>query len=669
MENKINKFIYGAEYYPEQWSEEIIYQDIEMMNRAGINTVTLNVFNWSNLEPEEGKFNFKNLDNVISLLEENSIYINFATPTASQPVWAFEKYPDILPEDINGNKYAHGSRTSFCPNNNNYKRLVKNLVTALVNRYYSKKSIIMWHINNEYSCHLQACYCDQCRLEFQNWLKEKYQSIDNLNKIWNSNFWSLKYFEWKDIPVPKKTVAVHNPIVELEYQRFMDDSFLNLYRLERDIIKDKVSGVPVTTNFVGQNKALDFYKWGAEVEFLAWDSYPDPVPESNKMYAPIIHDIMRCSGKGNSFAVMEAAVNQVNWKDINMNKRPGQIRFEAFESIAHGADAYMFFQWRQPFAGPEKFHSAVLNHSGRTDTRVFKEVENLGVEVKKLNPLLNTTFHAEVAFIFDFDSWRSLDYHFQPSNRVNYLDEFSKYYKIFFELNIPVDVISQYSDLTGYKVVVAPILYITQHNFSENIEKFVRNGGMFLTTYFSGISNENDVVYPGVYPGPLKKVLGLEVTEFEPQPENIDITISFKGENKIFNADLWCDTIKVDTAEVKAVFNEDYYEDMPAVTINKYEKGRAVYIGTSPDDIFLSKFLQKEIKKSGVEPFLDLSEGIKVYKRSKITGKEYIIILNYNEKTTKINFGYQKYREIITGEILTRDVKIESKGVMILTSL
>lgn len=669
MQNIINKYLFGTEYYPEQWPEDVWYEDMELMQQAGINIVTLNVFSWALLEIEEGKYDFSKLDKIMENLEQNSIHINFATPTATVPAWAIEKYPDILPVDENGNKYSSGTRQNYCPNNDNYKKLASKIAETLAKRYGSKKSIVMWHINNEYACHIQSCYCDTCRKEFQNWLKDKYQTIDSLNKIWNNTFWGLIYTSWDQIPLPKKTVALHNPALILDYRRFMDDSFLNLYKMERNVMKQYVSNVPITTNFVGFSNALDFYKWGNEVDFLAWDSYPDPVPGKSGMYAPLLHDLMRCAGKGESFALMESAVSQVNWMDINMNKRPGKMTFESYEAAAHGADAVMFFQWRQFKSGPEKYHSSIIPHSGRSDTRVFREVERLGMELKKMTPVLNTKFQSEVGLIFDFDNWRALEYSFMPSKKMQYFENFEKFYRVLFNLNIPMDIISQNSDLSDYKVIIAPMLYMTQNNFSKDVTSFVNSGGTFIASYFTGIVDENDSVHDDGYPGPLKEVLGIEVMEYEPQPDEIENSVSFKSENKIYDANKWCDTIELQGAEIKAEYNEGYYEDKPAVTVNKYGDGRALYIGTSPDDSFLEKLFEKEFENANVKPIMELPEGIKAVKRSKITGKEYIFILNYNDKTTKINFGYNKYREIISGEILTRDVKIESNGVMILSSL
>ncbi len=561
------KIIYGADYNPEQWDKRIWIEDMKYMKAASVNMVNLNIFGWSILEPSEGKYDFSMLDELMELLHENDIDVDLATATAAQPAWLSKKYNDILPVDQQMNTIWYGSRQSYCPNSPNYQKRVKELVAQLVKRYKNHPSLKMWHINNEYSDHVSSCYCDNCAIEFRNWLKDRY-TLQVLNERWGTAFWSQCYYDFDEIIPPRQTSADHNPGLVLDYKRFMSDSFLNLYKMEYKILKSHTPDIPVTTNFMGNdNKPLDYSKWAKTIDVISWDSYPDPMKDTSPMANSFTHDLMR-SLKSKPFIMMEQAPNQVNWRSINPNKKPGEMEAYSMQCIAHGGFGVMFFQWRQSLKGAEKFHSGMIPHGG-VHTRTFKEVCSLGEQLTQIKPI---EYKADVAILMDYDCWWALEYEPGPSSKMKYMDRIREYYSYFYDQNIPVDIVFDDSNLCCYDYLIVPNLYMMKS--PDKLQEYVQNGGQLVMGPFSGIVDESDTVFSDGYMSPLEDVFGLKVVGYNVLADLVSISSDLIGQN-------WQDEIDVDNAEILYVYESGYNTDQAAVTKHKYGKGTSYYIGTS----------------------------------------------------------------------------------------
>jgi beta-galactosidase len=668
ISSRLPQIFYGGDYNPEQWSEEVWQQDMFLMKKAGVNLVSLGIFSWATLQPNEETYNFESMDKIIDLLQKNNIYIDLATATAAQPAWISLKYPDTLPVDEKGNKLSYGSRQSYCPNSPSYKRLSSNLVEAIANRYKNNTSVILWHINNEYACHTPTCYCDNCEKSFRTWLEKKYETINKLNESWGTNFWSQKYYNFEEIVLPKYTTAQNNPSQVLDYKRFMSDSILQLFLNEKEILERITPNIPITTNTLPYFKPLDWFKWANYMDVVSLDSYPNPEPNYHPYWAAFNHDLMRGLKNGKPFLLMEQAPSQVNWREINTNKRPGTMRLWSYQAIAHGSDSVMFFQWRQSLRGAEKYHSAMVTHSGDENSRIYREVEKLGNELKKLSDIVDSTIHAQVAIMFDYDNWWALEYKPGPSEKVNYPEVVSSYYKAFYELNIPIDIVSPSGDISKYKVVVAPPLHLIKAGVKENIENFVSNGGTFIATFFSGIVDENDGVFPGGYPGPLKEVLGITISEFDALETHMTNTIrlssTFGNLRGDYNCSLWCDVVHTKKAEVIAYFRDDFYSNCPVVTKNTYNKGTAYYIATQPEDKFILDFLSEVCRSNNINSFIQVPYGVEVIIREKID-KQFIFILNHNNYNVSITLPKDSYTDLLSGLSGEKEFTLFSKDIKI----
>lgn len=605
------KIIYGADYNPEQWPEEVWQEDMKHMKLMKVNMVNINIFGWAILEKEEGVYDFSMLDKLMDLLAENNIGADLATATASQPAWLSQKYEDVLPVDEHMNKVWYGSRQTYCPNSVHYFKRAKALVTVIANRYKDHPALKMWHINNEYSDHTTICYCNRCAIEFRKWLAGKY-TIEEINDRWGTHFWSQKYYHYSEIIPPRHTSADPNPGLVLDYKRFMCDSFLKLYKMEYDILKRVTPHIEMTTNFMGNdNKPLDYYKWSKNIDVVSWDSYPDPMDPESPMKNALTHDLMR-SYKKKHHILMEQAPNQVNWREVNPNRNSGETILYSLQSIAHGARGVMFFQWRQSLKGAEKFHSAMIPHNG-VKTRTYEEVKALGELLGTLEP---SSVKAEIGLYFDYDNWWALEYEPGPSSKMKYMDLIRAYYRYFYNENIPVDFVFKQDDLTDYKTVVVPNMYMLHDD--EPFREYVASGGQLIVGPFSGIVDESDGVFENGYMSTLSDVFGIEVFGYNALSKPL-------GSNLKYHT--WIDEIKPTTARIVLKDDKDIL-----VTVGDYRKGTAIYIATFFED--MAKVLSELIPIKGIES----PKGVEIRKTDK-----YTFILNHTDQSHTIKVDEKTY--------------------------
>ncbi|TDL68231.1 beta-galactosidase [Paenibacillus amylolyticus] len=671
ISSKLPKMFYGGDYNPEQWDQETHLEDLRMFQLAGIDIATINVFSWALIQPDEVTYRFEELDQLINRLYENGVYICLATSTAAHPAWMAKKYPDVLRVDADGRKRKFGGRHNSCPNSPTYRKYAEKIADKLAERYKDHPAVLVWHISNEYG---GECYCDNCEKAFRVYLKERYQTLEQVNKAWNTNFWGHTFYDWDEIVLPSN-LSEHwgnnNSTfqgISLDYSRFNSDSMLDCYLLEYDAIKKHIPDSVVTTNLMGFFKQLDYFKWAKYMDIVSWDSYPGlATPVS---FTAMAHDLMRGLKDGQPFMLMEQTPSQQNWQPYNSLKRPGVMRLWSYQSVAHGADTIMFFQLRRSIGACEKYHGAVIEHAGHENTRVFREVAELGKELQILgDTTLDASVESKVAIVFDWDNWWAIEKSSGPTVALNYVDQIHKYYAAFFRRNIQVDIISVDTDMSKYDIVLAPVLYMVKPGFAAKLEKFVEAGGTFLTTFFSGIVNENDLVTTGGYPGELRKLLGIWVEEIDallPEQKNRIVLKETYGDLQgEYGCGMLCDLLHSEGAEVIAEYGDDFYKGMPVVTRNTFGQGEAWYVASDPDERFLDGLLGQLAAAKNVESLLETPEGVEVSARTK-DGKPYLFVMNHNATTQSYDLGTAKAHDLLTNRELSGSVEIEARGVQLL---
>lgn len=651
-----NKLLHGGDYNPEQWLShpEILEQDIAYFKKAHINEVSMGIFSWAMLEPEEGKYSFGWMEEIIEKLYENEISVILATPSGARPKWLADKYPEVLRVDESRHRNLYGLRHNHCYTSPVYREKTRLMNMELARRFGNHPGVIAWHISNEYG---GECHCELCQEEFRKWLKEKYITIENLNRAWATTFWSHIYNDFSQIESPSSRGESTLHGLNLDWKRFVTDRTVDFAKHEIQAIRDAGSLKPTTVNLMYDYKGLNYHKFADAVDIISWDNYPQWHKKQEYLTAMddgMQHDIMRSIQK-KPFLLMESCPAATNWQPVSKLKKPGMLHAASLQAIAHGSDSVLYFQLRQSQGSSEKFHGAVIDHYGGDDTRVFKEVTNLGSDLERLAEITGTETKAKVAVVFDWENRWALEDAQGPRNEgLFYKETVEKSYYAFRKQGLDVDVIDMEQDFSAYQILAAPMLYMFRNGFSERVRKFVADGGQFILTYWSGIVDETDLCYLGGTPHDLLDVLGLRSTEIDALYEgeyNVGIPVDNNqmGLERIWKCSRLCDLVKVSTADVLATYGQDFYQGMPAFTKNNYGKGNAYYICADFEQGFYDEVYRKIAETANVRGALEnIPEGVEVTTRYG-TEYQYLFVQNFNRHAVEMSLPTETM-EILLGK-------------------
>jgi beta-galactosidase len=664
---KIPGLIYGADYNPEQWPEDIWADDMSRMRDCGVNLVHIAIFAWAKLNPRPGVFAFAWLDRVMDLLAENGIFAGLATATASPPAWLGKLHPESRPVDRAGNPLGHGSRQAYTPNSSAYWKHAAALVEALAARYGSHPALAEWHVNNEYGCHVQFSFGEEDAAVFRVWLENKYKSLDSLNEAWGTAFWSQTYHEWSEIGPPRQSPAFINSSMMLDYRRFFSDAFRDLFRKEKEILLRHTPDIPVTTNFIGLYPTLDQFSWGDDLDFASWDSYPDPRDASAPFGWPIGHDLTR-SIKNRPFLLMEQVTSQVNWRGLNHLKPPGLMRLWSLQAVARGADGVMFFQWRKSRYGAEKYHGAMIGHTPPEESREYLESRSLGQELRKLASVAGSEVRAETALLYDWSSRWLLEGEPGPT-RLDYDAIVNHFHRALVDAGITADVVPSDRDLSSYKLVVAPVSYLWTAEAMTQLRAFVQGGGTLLLTFFSGIVNESGHVQLGGYPAGLRDLLGLWVEEWEPLPAGEQVQLKAQDEGAgDASGSLFSERLHLDGAEVLYRYGYGLFADSPAICRHRSGQGQCVYVSTLPEISFLNTWIGALATEAGVTiPLRAKPAGVEVVER-RDGEKRLLFLLNHNRRAVPVELEGIRGEDLLSGETVSGTIELPALGAAVIAT-
>ncbi|SEE25419.1 beta-galactosidase [Ruania alba] len=612
---RTSKVLYGGDYNPEQWPAEVWDADYAAFELARIDTLTLGVFTWSLLQPDEETYDFTALDAAVQRAVAEDRQIVLATATGAMPPWLGKNYPDANRTDFEGRRHVYGQRHNHCPSSPAFRRLATALADRIAERYAGTPGLVAWHVGNEYGGPDGSCYCENCAAGYREWLAERYGSLEALNEAWNTTFWSHRYTAWDQIEVPS-ALSEHwrgpNHTAfqghTLDFRRFMSEALLRNFRDEKERIRAHDSGTPVTTNFMGTFRPIDYHRWSEHLDFATWDNYPPGRDKHVRM--AFTHDLMRGLKDGEPFWVMEQTPTITASRDVNPVKRPGVLGLWSWQGIAHGADAMLYFQMRAARGACEKYHGAVLDHAGRTDSRPFREVARLGEELEQLgDAVIGARTPAKVALIVDWDNWWATEITDGFNRHVSYLATVLGYYDAVWQAGAQADVVPMTADLTGYDVVLAPQLHLLKGDIAERLHAVAERGGTVLTSFWAGRVDESTNAYLMDAPGPLAPTFGIRVEEIdsaEPGETN-PVTMDLEAGPVDSDASLVMELIVPTGAETIGTYGADFYAGTPAVTRNTVGKGHAWYIGAGLEATGLRAVLLQVFGRHGlVGPYADV---------------------------------------------------------------
>ncbi|MFI5967229.1 beta-galactosidase [Streptomyces asoensis] len=645
----LTRLAFGGDYNPEQWPESVWQDDVRLMREAGVTMVSVGIFSWALLETSPGVYDFGWLDRVIGLLHDNGIRVDLGTPTVAPPVWFYRQHPDALPVTAEGVRLEFGSRGAICHSNADYRAAAANITTRLAERYGDHPALAMWHVHNEYGVPVSACYCDSCAAHFRRWLETTYGTVDAVNEAWGTAFWGQRYANFDDINPPRATPTVGNPGQTLDYKRFADATMRENFRAERDILHRLAPGVPVTTNFMtalSQCDSVDYWAWGREVDIVTNDHYLITDGRRTHVNLAMAADLTRSVAGGAPWILLEHSTSGINWQPRNPAKAPGQMARNSLGHVARGSEGAMFFQWRQSRRGAEKFHSAMVPHGG-TDTRVWREVVELGAGLDSLASVRGTRTEADVAVLWDWHSWWAQSLDWRPSEDADPRERADAFYEALYDRHLTVDFAHPEADLSRYPLVVVPALYLMTEAAGNNFAEYVAGGGTLVVSYFSGIVDEHDAVHEGACPGALRDVLGLTVEEFSPLLAGEDVRLT-GPDGQDLTGDVWTEFVVPRGAETVWTYAEGLTAGHPAVTRHRLGEGTAWYVSTRLGAEGLDALLGRAAEDAGISPRADLPYDVEVVRRSGGTGS-YLFAINHTAADAKVPLETSG-TELLTGE-------------------
>ncbi|MFC5470071.1 beta-galactosidase [Cohnella suwonensis] len=666
--------MHGADYNPDQWldSPSVLEDDIRLMKLAGCNVMSIGIFSWAALEPEEGVFTFEWMDRLLERFANNGIYAWLATPSGARPAWMSARYPEVRRVEANRVRNLHGMRHNHCYTSPVYREKTAKLNGLLAERYANHPAVIGWHISNEFG---GDCHCDYCQEAFRDWLRSKYGTLDELNRSWWASFWAHTYTDWKQIesPAPHGEFAVHGH--NLDWRRFVTDRTVDFCRHEIEAVRGANPSLPVTTN-MHMIEGLDYRKFADVLDVISWDAYPTWHERSDdtRLAAEMAfyHDLFR-SIKGKPFLLMESTPSQTNWQPVSKLKQPGMHMLSSLQAVAHGSDSVQYFQWRKSRGSSEKFHGAVVDHVGHEHTRVFRDVAELGAALSGLSEVAGAATVAEVAILFDWDNrWAVKDAQGPRNMGIHYEETVYAHHRAFWQNGVATDVIGSADDFGKYKLIVAPMLYMCGEEAGARLEKFVERGGVLVSTYWSGIVDERDLCHLGGFPGPLRKTLGVWAEEIEGLYDHDRNGIVLAEGNPLglsgeYEAREICELVHSEGAEVLASYAESFYAGRPALTLNALGEGKAYYMATRLGDDFLSDFYSKLIVEIGLRRAVETKLPAGVTAQARTNGvDDFVFVMNFGGREQPVELDGRAYIDAITGEVAGNRITLGMNGVRVL---
>ncbi|GHJ93940.1 beta-galactosidase [Streptomyces sp. NE5-10] len=632
----LTRLAFGGDYNPEQWPESVWQEDVRLMREAGVTMVSVGIFSWALLEPEPGRYDFGWLDRVLDLLHAHGVRVDLGTPTVAPPAWFYRAHPEALPVTADGVRLAYGSRGAICPSSPAYREAAVRITTELARRYAAHPALALWHVHNEYGVPVSACYCDGCAAHFRRWLDDAYGSVEAVNEAWGTAFWGQRYGTYEEILPPRATPTVGNPAQRLDYRRFADATLRENFRAERDVLHELSPGIPVTTNFMtalSQCDSIDYWAWGREVDLVTNDHYLITDGRRTHVNLAMAADLTRSVAGGAPWLLLEHSTSGVNWQPRNPAKRPGEMARNSLAHVARGSEGAMFFQWRQGRRGAEKFHSAMVPHGG-TDTRIWREVVELGAGLGALEEVLGSRTVPDVAMLWDWHSWWAQKLEWRPNEAHDARERADSFYETLYDRHLTVDFAHPEADLSAYPLVVVPALYLMTEAAGQNLREYVENGGTLVVSYFSGIVDEHDAVHPGAYPGALRDVLGLTVDEWSPLLDHQRVGLTWPG-GAALTGDVWTEFVRPRGAETVWTYADGPAAGGPAVTRHRLGRGTAWYVSTRLDAASLDAIVAAAAEDAGIPSRTGLARDVEVVRRAGANGT-YVFVLNHTDEETKV---------------------------------
>jgi len=676
---------FGVDYHPEHWvypfagtkenPEAQWEEDARLMREAGFNVVRFGEFCWGLVEPEEGKYDFSWLRRLMDIMEKHGLEVVLCTPTAAPPIWLSKNHPEILPMKEDGTVLRDGTRRACCLNSDVFWTYSKKIVRAMAEALGDHPKLIAWQIDNGIGGHhTEAAFNEESRHDWHNWLRAKYETVENLNNLLGLRFWSQIVTEFDQVPMPMTAPTVHNPALVIDWMRFCSDTIVAYVKCQSDILHEITPKLPVTTNLRALSRNFDHFDVAESLDFVSVDTYATIKTRAaaNASEVDILRSLKKTDIKtpdaDTGFWVIEQKAGQVNWQSANPLVRPGVVRLFTYQVISRGACGVLYFSYRQARIGSEKFYGGVLTHRGDPNGRAYQEIKQIGEELRLLAPALRgTKVVAEVAILYNHESAWLHKLPMQPTKHYDHWEHIQLYHTALHDRNIQVDFCRPGDDLSQYKVVIAPGLQLLPAGEADLLKLYVQNGGTLVGTFNSGMVDEHNIVPVEGIPGFMTDLFGLEVTEIDPLTSGDENHINFKGlfpASHHHQARVWCDLITPEGCQVIGTFAKDFYAGKPAITLNEFGLGKAIYIGFMGHQPFYYDLVVWLRTLCNIQPLLRVPDTVEVSLRQRDDRRIYFL-LNHQPTAVRLHF-YKPMHDFLTGQTFTGNYDLPSHGVLVL---
>lgn len=658
MINETHGVLWGADYYPEQWDPSYYEEDARRMKEFGIRAVRLMEFAWTMIEPEKGRYDFSFFDNIINILSKEGIKVILGTPTATFPVWLYEKDPHMVQIHPSGIERGFGTRRQGCFNSDTYREASIKIAEACGEHFGRNSNVIGWQIDNEIGHEgSDRCICGNCRKKWYKFLEDKYQNIDNLNKTWGTVFWGTTYERFDQIPVPKTEVSsIQNPNLILDYYRFSSASAVSYVNAQIEALKKHISPEQfITTNLypAPHYPVIDMEKLTDKMDFASFDNYPiwgeqdEPLPYLFNSY--VLSYIRGLNNRGN-FAVMEQFSGIQGNVCLGALPPENQVTLWTNQAVALGANKILYFRWRTAEFGQEQLCYGIFDADNTENGRSKAIRDNIKKWSSDFEQFADVPVKFDACVLYDKDNARLLKdqylskglfYKPSPYMQVGYDVELAKNYAPYVLFNINADVKSVSNvNLEDYRIISLPLYEMADKEFVKKLEKWVEAGGILILGFRAGTKDINNHSVRELLPGSFSRLAGIKIRKFESLNET---SVKMKLGPIPCKGQAWADIVECTTAQPIAYYSDKkkHYRGAPSITMNNYGKGKVFYLGTSPELVSIFFVYRKIFKLAGLKPKF-YGQGIEVIKRKTKSGKDIEIVLNHTAKGKRIKGKYIK---------------------------
>jgi beta-galactosidase len=649
----------GAAWYPEQWPQSAWDRDLSLMQAAGINVVRVGEFAWSRLEPAEGEYDFDWLARAIAMAQRHHIAVVIGTPTDAPPAWLTSRYPEVLGVGPDGRRAEHGGRRQFSYSSPLYRKFCRDIVTRLAQRFGHDPNIIGWQIDNEYT---NESYDAATRTQFQQWLRRRFGTLAALNRAWTTAYWSQTYTAWGQIPL---NAQPGNPGLMLAHRHFVTRTWRDYQRNQITALHRYIAPRQfITSNFggLGWSDNWDHYTLAYDLDVASWDDYVGQ-GHLDVYRNGAVSDFVR-GWKRRDYWVMEAQPGFVDWAPVSNSLDEGEVRAMTWQSIGHGADAVLFWQWRSALNGQEQYHGTLVGPDG-SPVPLYHEVAGIGREFRRASAAIaGTTPVSQVAILTTYDSRWAIELQRQSAD-YRQLDVLLEYYRPLEDLTHSVDIVSANAPLARYKVVVAPGLNVIPQTLARHLAAYVRGGGHLILGPRSGMKDRYDRLDSRRQPGPLIAVLGGRVQQYYA----LDSEVSVSGTAGTGEASIWAEALQPLNRQTRVILryapNSSWLSSQPAALRRAYGRGEITYLGALLDPQLTRSLLQQTLAVARVTSSVGtLPPDVELMRRYG-RGREITVLINHGKSRRTITLP-QSMRDVLRPGVTVREVTLGTQGVAVL---